>query len=143
MKKPFSFQLLRFLCWLQIVVGLCLIATAIGTLFFKASGGFWFGFQDQLARTTSAGSLAAFNERHAGEMTGSLFVTLIPTVLILNFANKGRHTALVITAIVWLLLMASRGLSPLFPLLYLGLSYLPNFKKYMTSLKTNQTSNPT
>ncbi|MGI0491956.1 hypothetical protein ACN4EG_09095 [Alkalinema pantanalense CENA528] len=132
MEQPLVYKAFRYLCWLQIALVGLLIAIAIATISFKATSGFWLGFQEQLVNQTPAKSLAAYRPYHAGYFTGRLLAGLIPTALALFFASKGKWVAVVVCFVLEVLLSFN-----LVALIGLGIVFLPDFKRYLAHLKAS------
>ncbi|OUC14412.1 MAG: hypothetical protein B0A82_12390 [Alkalinema sp. CACIAM 70d] len=132
MEQPFAYKAFRVLCWLQITLIGLLIAIAIATISFKATSGFWLGFQEQLVNQTPAKSLAAYRAYDAGYFTGRMITGLIPTALALFFASKGKWVAVVVCFVVEVLLSFN-----LLALIGLGIIFLPDFKRYLAHLKAS------
>jgi hypothetical protein len=130
MEKPSSYIWFQRICWLQIILCILLIVIAITTISLKADSGFWFGFQEKLASSTSAGSLSAFEARHAGEFVAQTLFSLIPTWLGLSYGQKGKRTALIISFVVELIFALG-----IVPIICLIIAFLPSFKSYLHFLK--------
>lgn len=74
---PKTIMAALIILWLQVVVSVGVMAAAIVSIYFKATTGFWRGFQTGLTFHSGATSLAAYGPYHAGVICGSISFLLL------------------------------------------------------------------